>query len=204
MELKLIAEVGIIGLPNAGKSTLIGAISSANPKIGDYPFTTLAPNLGVVQAGTNRPFVVADIPGLIAGAHAGIGLGIRFLRHIERTGLLVHLIDASRIDVRSPLDDYRVVNTELAHYGGGLGEKPQVLVLNKMDLPQTAEAARAFEAALAGAGLPVLRISAATGAGIDQLIAHIADLVPRVGALPVSGGGQTAGEGDEGQPDDLL
>ncbi|MFZ0727071.1 MAG: GTPase ObgE [Desulfobacterales bacterium] len=202
LELKLIADVGIIGLPNAGKSTLIGAISSANPKIGDYPFTTLAPNLGVVQAGANRPFVVADIPGLIAGAHEGIGLGIRFLRHIERTGLLVHLIDASRIDLRSPLDDYRIVTTELSHYGGGLSEKTQVLVLNKMDLPQAAEAAQAFEAALES--IPVLRISAATGAGIDQLLAHISNLVPRVGSLPVFNGAATAGDSDDGQPDDLL
>ena len=175
LELKLIADVGIIGLPNAGKSTLISAISSANPKIGAYPFTTLTPNLGVVQAGSNQPFVVADIPGLIAGAHEGIGLGIRFLRHIERTGFLVHLVDASRIDRHSPLEDYRIVNAELAHYGRGLSEKPQIVVLNKMDLPGTAESAQAFESAVEDKS--VLLISAVTGAGVDRLISHISHLI---------------------------
>lgn len=202
LELKLIADVGIIGLPNAGKSTLISAISSANPKIGAYPFTTLAPNLGVVQADSNQPFIVADIPGLIAGAHEGTGLGIQFLRHIERTGFLVHLIDASQIDLQSPLEDYRIVIAELSHYGRGLIEKPQVVVLNKMDLPGTAEAARAFEAALAGQS--VLRISAATGAGIDRLISHISQLIPERVSPPVLHRAALAGESDEGQQDDLL
>ena len=175
LELKLIADVGIIGLPNAGKSTLISAISSANPKIGAYPFTTLTPNLGVVQAGSDQPFIVADIPGLIAGAHEGTGLGIRFLRHIERTGFLVHLVDASRIDRHSPLEDYRIVNAELAHYGRGLSEKPQIVVLNKMDLPGTAESAQAFESAVEDTS--VLLISAVTGAGVDRLISHISRLI---------------------------
>ena len=177
LELKLIADVGIIGLPNAGKSTLISAISSANPKIGAYPFTTLTPNLGVVQAGSNQPFIVADIPGLIAGAHEGTGLGIRFLRHIERTGFLVHLVDASRIDLNSPLEDYRIVNAELAHYGRGLNEKPQIVVLNKMDLPGTAENARAFVSAVEDKS--VLLISAVTGAGVDRLISHISRLMSK-------------------------
>jgi len=175
LELKLIADVGIIGLPNAGKSTLISAISSASPKIGAYPFTTLTPNLGVVQAGSSQPFIVADIPGLIAGAHEGTGLGIRFLRHIERTGVLVHLVDASRVDQQSPLEDYRIVNAELAHYGRGLNEKPQIVVLNKMDLPGTAESARAFESAVEDTS--VLLISAVTGAGVDRLISHISRLI---------------------------
>ena len=175
LELKLIADVGIIGLPNAGKSTLISAISSANPKIGAYPFTTLTPNLGVVQAGSDQPFIVADIPGLIAGAHEGTGLGIRFLRHIERTGFLVHLVDASRIDRHSPLEDYRIVNAELAHYGRGLSEKPQIVVLNKMDLSGTAESAQAFESAVEDTS--VLLISAVTGAGVDRLISHISRLI---------------------------
>ncbi len=206
LELKLIADVGIIGLPNAGKSTLISAISSANPKIGSYPFTTLTPNLGMVQAGSNQAFIVADIPGLIAGAHEGIGLGARFLRHIERTGFLVHLVDASRIDLHSPLEDYRIVNAELSHYGRGLIEKPQVVVLNKMDLPGTAESARAFESALEGKS--VLRISAVTGTGIDRLVSHISQMVSQSVSGPVSPpvlhGASRVDVNDEGQQDDLF
>jgi GTP-binding protein len=206
LELKLIADVGIIGLPNAGKSTLISAISSANPKIGAYPFTTLTPNLGVVQAGSNQPFIVADIPGLIAGAHEGTGLGIRFLRHIERTGFLVHLVDASRIDLHSPLDDYRIVTAELAHYGRGLNEKPQIVVLNKMDLPGTAERARAFESAMEDKS--ALLISAMTGAGVDRLISHISRLMSkwvskRVSQKVLHGAART-GESDDGQQDRVL
>lgn len=202
LELKLIADVGIIGLPNAGKSTLISAISSANPKIGAYPFTTLTPNLGVVQAGSNQPFIVADIPGLIAGAHEGTGLGIRFLRHIERTGILVHLVDASRIDQDSPLEDYRIVNTELAHYGRGLNEKLQIVVLNKLDLPGTAENARAFVSAVEDKS--VLLISAVTGAGVDRLISHILRLILKRVPQKVLHGTAIAGENDDGQQDDLL
>jgi GTP-binding protein len=202
LELKLIADVGIIGLPNAGKSTLISAISSANPKIGAYPFTTLTPNLGVVQAGSDQPFIVADIPGLIAGAHEGTGLGIRFLRHIERTGFLVHLIDASRIDRHSPLEDYRIVNAELAHYGRGLKEKPQIVVLNKMDLPGTAESAQAFESAVEDKS--VLLISAVTGAGVDRLISRILRLILKRVPQKVLHGAAMAGESDDGQQDDLL
>jgi GTP-binding protein len=202
LELKLIADVGIIGLPNAGKSTLISAISSANPKIGAYPFTTLTPNLGVVQAGSNQPFIVADIPGLIAGAHEGTGLGIRFLRHIERTGFLVHLVDASRIDLNSPLEDYRIVNTELAHYGRGLNDKPQIVVLNKMDLPGTAENARAFVSAVEDKS--VLLISAVTGAGVDRLISHILRLILKRVPQKVLHGAAMTGESDDGQQDDLL
>jgi GTP-binding protein len=202
LELKLIADVGIIGLPNAGKSTLISAISSANPKIGAYPFTTLTPNLGVVQAGSNQPFIVADIPGLIAGAHKGTGLGIQFLRHIERTGFLVHLVDASRIDLNSPLEDYRIVNSELAHYGRGLNEKPQIVVLNKMDLPETAENARAFVSAVEDKS--VLLISAVTGAGVERLISHILRLISKRVPQKVLHGAAKAGESDDGQQEDLL
>ena len=202
LELKLIADVGIIGLPNAGKSTLISAISSANPKIGAYPFTTLTPNLGVVQAGSNQPFIVADIPGLIAGAHEGTGLGIRFLRHIERTGFLVHLVDASQIDLQFPLEDYRIVNSELAHYGHGLNEKPQIVVLNKMDLPGTAENARAFVSAVEDKS--VLLISAVTGAGVDRLISHILRLILKRVPQKVLHGAAMTGESDDGQQDDLL
>ena len=174
LELKLLADVGIIGLPNAGKSTLISVISSARPKIADYPFTTLVPNLGVVKAGDREPFVVADIPGLIAGAHAGAGLGIRFLRHIERTRMLVHLIDASAIDPEKPLEAYTAINTELSSYSPDLARKPQIIALNKLDLPGTEERARAFKAALKKR-IKIYLISAATVKGIDQLLAQISN-----------------------------
>ncbi len=167
LELKLLADVGIIGLPNAGKSTLISAISSATPKIADYPFTTLTPTLGVVQADWGEPFVVADIPGLIEGAHKGVGLGTRFLRHIERTRVLVHLIDTSAIDPQRPLAEYDTINRELANYSPELTEKPQLVVLNKMDLTVAKEAAGAFQAAIKHR--EVLRISAVTRKGVDKL-----------------------------------
>jgi len=174
LELKLLADVGIIGLPNAGKSTLISVISAARPKIADYPFTTLVPNLGVVKTGNREPFVVADIPGLIAGAHAGAGLGIQFLRHIERTRLLVHLIDASAIDPEKPLEAYAAINTELSSYSADLARRPQIIALNKLDLPGTEERARAFKAALKKRTRLYL-ISAATVKGVDQLLAQISN-----------------------------
>jgi len=174
LELKLLADVGIIGLPNAGKSTLISVISAARPKIADYPFTTLVPNLGVVKTGNREPFVVADIPGLIAGAHAGAGLGIQFLRHIERTRLLVHLIDASAIDPEKPLEAYAAINTELSSYSADLARKPQIIALNKLDLPGTEERARVFKAALKKRTRLYL-ISAATVKGVDQLLAQISN-----------------------------
>jgi len=174
LELKLLADVGIIGFPNAGKSTLISVISAARPKIADYPFTTLVPNLGVVKAGDREPFVVADIPGLIAGAHTGAGLGIHFLRHIERTRVLVHLIDASAIDPEKPLEAYDAINTELSSYNPDLARKPQIIALNKLDLPGTEERARAFKAALKKRTRLYL-ISAATVKGVDQLLAQISN-----------------------------
>lgn len=168
LDLKLLADVGIIGLPNAGKSTLIRAISSATPKIGDYPFTTLTPTLGVVRAPRREPFVVADIPGLIEGAHRGAGLGIRFLRHIERTGILIHLVDAANLDPDNLLAGYETVNRELAAFNPRLMEKPQLLVLNKIDLSVAADAAARFKRALKREG--ILTISAATGKGLKELI----------------------------------
>jgi GTP-binding protein len=169
LELKLLADVGVIGLPNAGKSTLISVISSATPKIADYPFTTLTPTLGVVKAGWGEPFVVADIPGLIEGAHKGVGLGIRFLRHIERTRVLVHLIDISTVDPQNPLAEYEIINRELANYSSQLLEKPQIVVLNKIDLSGTNEAGRAFQAAVKDRD--VIQISAVTRKGVDKLTA---------------------------------
>ena len=177
LELKLLADVGLIGLPNAGKSTLISGISSATPKIADYPFTTLTPTLGVVQAGWGDPFVVADIPGLIEGAHKGVGLGTHFLRHIERTRVLVHLIDASTLDPQSPLTDYETINQELAKYSSQLMEKPQIVVLNKMDLPGTKEAGRAFRSA--AKDREVYTISALTRKGLDKLTAIMIQYLER-------------------------
>jgi len=171
LELKLLADVGIIGLPNAGKSTLISVISSATPKIADYPFTTLTPTLGVVSAGWGEPFVAADIPGLIEGAHTGVGLGTRFLRHIERTRVLVHLIDASNLDPQDPLADYETINRELANYSPQLLAKPQIVTLTKMDLPGTKEAVKALKAAVKDR--EVLQISAATRKGVKKLISKM-------------------------------
>jgi len=175
LELKLLADVGLIGLPNAGKSTLISVISSANPKIADYPFTTLTPNLGVVQPESGEPFVVADIPGLIEGAHRGAGLGIRFLRHIERTRILVHLIDAAAIDPDRPLQACDTINRELAGYSPRLAEKSQILVLNKMDLPGCQRLAAMFKAA--AGPREVFLISAVTRQGVDRLVARLAAML---------------------------
>jgi len=177
LELKLLADVGIIGLPNAGKSTLISKISSASPKIGDYPFTTLTPTLGAVETGWGEPFVVADIPGLIEGAHQGAGLGTQFLRHIERTRILIHLIDAGTIDPEHPLDHFKIVNRELKSFNAQLTQKPQIVVLNKMDLPGASAAADAFAAALDEE--PVLFISAINKKGIKPLISRILELLDR-------------------------
>jgi len=178
LELKLLADVGLIGLPNAGKSTLISVISSATPKIADYPFTTLTPTLGVVQVEQAEAFVVADIPGLIEGAHKGAGLGIRFLRHIERTHILVHLIDASAIDPQNPLAGYAAINQELVQYNPLLTQKQQIIVLNKMDLPGTGQAAEAFEAAMDD-DRQIFRISAAARKGIDPLKLKLAELLDK-------------------------
>jgi GTP-binding protein len=175
LELKLLADVGIIGLPNAGKSTLIAAISSARPKIANYPFTTLTPSLGVVQTDWTEPFVVADIPGLIKGAHQGTGLGIKFLRHIERTRILVHLIDASSIDPDDPLSQYHTINQELVMYDEKLVQKPQIVVLNKLDLPGVRKAAEIFQSALKDK--KVVLISALTGQGLEQLTSQIVHLL---------------------------
>lgn len=175
LELKLLADAGIIGLPNAGKSTLISVLSSVKPKIADYPFTTLTPNLGVVRTQSSEPFVIADIPGLIEGAHKGVGLGIGFLRHIERTRVLIHLIDASAITADDPLLGLKTVNTEMAMYSSALSRKAQIVVLNKMDLPGTEHLAKKFESA--AQEKTALRISAVTGLGIAELKTQIIKLL---------------------------
>ena len=171
LELKLIADVGIIGMPNAGKSTLISAISAAQPKIGDYPFTTLIPNLGVVQTDWGKPFVVADIPGLIEGAHEGTGLGIQFLRHIERTRILIHMIDGTTIEPDNPTASYTIVNRELEQYSEALAQKTQIVVINKLDVPGTKKAVDQVEAVLKP--IKVFQISALTRQGIEDLLYDI-------------------------------
>ena len=178
LELKLIADVGIIGFPNAGKSTLISVISSARPKIGDYPFTKITPNIGMVRTDWGEPFAVADIPGLIEGAHEGVGLGMKFLRHIERTRILVHLIDASSIEIENPLSQYETINEELSLYSDTLSQKPQIVVLNKMDLPESTEKARIFREALPD--IPVLGISAVTTKGIQKLKQRLQEAVSSI------------------------
>jgi len=174
LELKLLADVGIIGLPNAGKSSLTRSISSAHPVVGDYPFTTLTPSLGVVYSEGAEPFVIADIPGLIEGAHKGVGLGIQFLRHIERTRILIHLIDVSSIDPNHPLADYEIINRELSMYSENLVKKQQVVVLNKMDKEGAEELADAFQAAAKKRiKSDILRISTITGIGLVELKSHL-------------------------------
>lgn len=169
IELRLLADVGIIGLPNAGKSTLIAAISAARPKIADYPFTTLVPNLGVVSYGEGKSFVVADIPGLIEGAHRGEGLGHKFLKHVSRTSVLLHLIDASKIREEDPLAEWRVINRELELFDPALAEKQQIVVANKMDLPESEAKFQHLEKFLPPAFRPACAISAVTGEGLQEL-----------------------------------
>jgi GTP-binding protein len=172
LELKVIADVGLVGLPNAGKSTLLSRISRAQPEIADYPFTTKYPNLGLVEQGLDRAFVVADIPGLIEGAHEGHGLGHEFLRHVERTRLLVHLVEAFPLDGGDPLANYRTIRSELEHYSPSLAERPELVVVTKADLPGAEEVRQRIEREL---GRPVLLISAVTGKGLAALVHRIAD-----------------------------
>lgn len=174
LELKLIADVGLVGLPNAGKSTLLSVISAARPKIADYPFTTLTPNLGVVEAGDAPPFVVADIPGLIEGAHEGRGLGDQFLRHVERTKLLVHLVDGSSAD---PLADFDAINEELSEFSEQLTDRPQLVVITKLDLPDAQAQAPRIREALEAEGYEVLPISAVTHENIRPLLLRVAQLL---------------------------
>ena len=179
LELKLLAEVGLIGFPNVGKSTLISRISGARPKIADYPFTTLVPNLGVVDLGDYRTFVVADIPGLIEGAHEGHGLGIQFLRHVERTRILVHMVDPTPGEDRDPLEDWRIINRELREYRAGLEKKPQIVVLNKMDTRPEPGRYRPLEKECRKRRVRFQKISAVTGEGLKELTEAIwEELIP--------------------------
>ena len=174
LELKLLADVGLVGFPNAGKSTLISTISAAKPKIADYPFTTLEPHLGVVDLGDFRTFVVADIPGLIEGAHEGAGLGDRFLRHIERTKLLLHLVDVSSASGRDSLTDYLIVNRELRAYNPDLANRPQIVVATKIDALDEPERLESLRQRAAADGLPFYEISSVTNRGTKELVAAIA------------------------------
>ena len=173
LELKLIADVGLVGLPNVGKSTLLGRISAAHPKVADYPFSTLIPQLGVVSYGEFKSFVMADIPGLIAGAHRGAGLGSRFLRHIERTLLLVHLLDISTDPQVDPWQHYKEINEELRKFHPSLLEKPQLAVLNKIDLPEVRKRVPPIKESFREKGVDLFAISALTGEGVDDLIRQI-------------------------------
>jgi GTP-binding protein len=171
LELKLLADVGLLGFPNAGKSTLISRVSRARPKVADYPFTTLVPNLGMVHYRGEKSFVMADIPGLIEGAAEGAGLGHRFLRHVERCRVLIHLIDLNAEgDGRDPLKDFDVLNGELKKYSPELAGKPQVVAANKIDLPEAREKLPKLEKALRRRRLEVYPISSATGEGLDALM----------------------------------
>jgi GTP-binding protein len=177
LELRLLADVAIVGVPNAGKSTLLAAVSNARPKIADYPFTTLEPNLGVVEFDDREPIMMADIPGLIEGAHAGIGLGSTFLRHIKRTRALVHLVDGSAED---PLADFSQINNELALFDRDLRAKPQILAINKVDLPHVAARLTSLESAFEAIGRKLLPISALARTGLDHLLSETFDAVARM------------------------
>jgi GTP-binding protein len=170
LELKLLADVGLLGFPNVGKSSLISRISAARPKIADYPFTTLVPNLGMVRLSGDRSFVVADVPGLIEGAHEGAGLGTRFLRHLERTRVLIHILEVTEEPGRTPLKDYKALRDELEAYDPDLAARPEIVAVNKTDLPVTKKKVAALKKSFAAKGVPVFPISAATGDGVPELL----------------------------------
>jgi len=180
LELKLIADVGIIGLPNAGKSTLLSRLSNATPEIAAYPFTTKYPNLGLVRVGMDHQFVLADIPGLIAGAHAGVGLGHEFLKHVQRTKLFVHLVEPAPLDGSDPVENYRQIREELRLFDATLIARPEIVCISKCELPESAEAAARLTADL---GRPVRSLSGATGAGLTELVREI---VERLAELPAA------------------
>jgi len=177
LELRILADAGLLGFPNVGKSTLIRAVSAARPRVADYPFTTLVPHLGVVRVGDEESFVLADVPGLIEGAHAGHGLGTRFLRHLSRTAVLVHLLDVSGLEGRDPMADFDAINRELTLASPALAAKPQVVVAGKLDLAETRDRLPAVRAAFAARGIELHAVSGATGEGTRELVQAIAAAV---------------------------
>jgi len=185
LELKLIADVGLIGKPNAGKSTLLSRLSRAHPEIADYPFTTKYPNLGLVRLGYDQQFVVADIPGLIEGAHSGLGLGHEFLKHVERTKILVHLVEPQPVDGSDPIENYRAIREELRLYDAELAGRPEIPVITKCELPDAETAAELLEEEL---GRPVLRLSAVTGQGLRQLVDDILARLRELNEAPLRRG----------------
>ncbi|WP_227396746.1 GTPase ObgE [Jeotgalibacillus aurantiacus] len=184
MELKLLADVGLVGFPSVGKSTLLSVVSAAKPKIAEYHFTTIAPNLGMVETEDNRTFVMADLPGLIEGAHSGVGLGHQFLRHIERTRVIVHVVDMSALEGRDPYEDYLTINNELKEYNLRLTERPQVVVANKMDMPDAEENLKAFREKV-GEEVQIFPISAISRQGLKELLYTVADLIESTPEFPL-------------------
>ncbi|GAA0334116.1 GTPase ObgE [Bacillus carboniphilus] len=184
LELKLLADVGLVGFPSVGKSTLLSVVSSARPKIGEYHFTTLVPNLGVVETGDGRSFVMADLPGLIEGAHQGVGLGFQFLRHIERTRVIVHVIDMAAVEGRDPYDDFVTIQQEMEQYNLRLSERPMIIVANKMDVPEAEENLKTFKEKL-DKDYPIFPISAVTRDGVRDLLFMVADVLEDTPEFPL-------------------
>ncbi|QAS54064.1 GTPase ObgE [Halobacillus litoralis] len=180
VELKLLADVGLVGFPSVGKSTLLSVVTAAKPKTADYHFTTLSPNLGVVESQDQRSFVMADLPGLIEGAHEGIGLGHQFLRHVERTRLLLHVIDMSGMEGRDPYEDYVTINNELSSYDQRLENRPQIIIANKMDMPDSEEHLQFFKEQLGDKEVEIYPISTLKREGIDELLYAVADLLDQI------------------------
>lgn len=181
LELKLLADVGLVGFPNVGKSTFLSQVTAARPKIANYHFTTLTPNLGVVQWKNSDPFIISDIPGIIEGAHEGVGLGIQFLRHVERNRLLLHIVDASGCEGRDPLKDFMDIQAEMMHYNPRFAEREQVIALNKIDLIPDTEERELVVSAFEEQGFDTFLISAATGEGVDQLLDHLVMKLSEIG-----------------------
>jgi GTP-binding protein len=184
LELKVIADVGLVGKPNAGKSTLLSRLSRARPEIASYPFTTKFPNLGRVQINIDRSFVMADIPGLIEGAHEGAGLGHEFLRHVERAGILVHLVEPDPVDATDPLENYRAIHRELEQYNEALSRRPQIVVVSKAELPTSGEIQQRLQEIVDS---PVLLISAVTGEGLNVLTGRLVQLLDQLAAVEKAG-----------------
>jgi GTP-binding protein len=183
LELKIIADVGLVGKPNAGKSTLLSRVSRARPEIADYPFTTKVPHLGIASLDMDRSLVMADIPGLIEGAHEGAGLGHEFLRHIERTRVLIHLVEPQPTDGTDPIENYRAIRSELVQYGHGLADRPEILAISKAELPTAAEVQQKLAAE---SGRDVLLFSSVTGQGLDQLLQKAHALLQETKAQPAT------------------